>query len=297
LKVAIVGFGMMGRQIAQVFLQNGHQVTVTDENLNMLKPGVEEVENGPYGIKAAVSRGKLTEVEAADALRNLRVAEDLQEACTEAGLVIEAVFENLNLKQRLFQQIELAAPSSAMLASNTSTLSLAKIAEKVREKERVLGLHFFNPAQATKLVEIVRTDKTSPTRLEEAVNIVKQFGKTPIISEDEPGFVANRLGLTLYVEASRLLEQGTASVEDIDTAMRLGYGHPMGPFQTADLVGLDTRLRNLESLYEATGDTKWIPPRILREMVNQGYTGDPSRKKGSKGGYYELYNVTPQVDR
>src|SRR6266705_5630052 len=178
LKVAIVGFGMMGRQIAQVFLQNGHQVTVTDEKLDMLKPGVEEIENGSYGIKAGVSRGKLTEAQAASALRNLHVAQNLQEACKEAGLVVEAVFESLDLKQRLFEQMELAAPSSATLASNTSTLSLARIAEKVRDKERVLGLHFFNPAQATKLVEIVKTDKTSRTRLEEAVNLVKQFGKT-----------------------------------------------------------------------------------------------------------------------
>ncbi len=138
MKVAIVGFGMMGRQIAQVFLQNGHQVTVTDENLEMLKPGVEEIENGPYGIKAGVSRGKLTEAQAAASLRSLRVAEGLEEACKETGLVVEAVFEDLNLKQRLFEQIELAAPSSATLASNTSTLSLARIAEKVKEKERVL---------------------------------------------------------------------------------------------------------------------------------------------------------------
>src|SRR5260370_21848212 len=127
---------MMGRQIAQVFLQNGHKVPVTDENLGMLKPGVEEIENGPYGLKAGVSRGKLTEAQAASALGSLRVAEDLQEACKETELVIEAVFENLDLKQRLFHQIELAAPSSATLASNTSTLSLARIAEKVREQER-----------------------------------------------------------------------------------------------------------------------------------------------------------------
>jgi 3-hydroxybutyryl-CoA dehydrogenase len=291
MKVAIVGFGMMGRQIAQVFIQNGHQVRVTDENQDMLRPGLDEVENGPFGLKSAVSRGKLTEKEASSALRNLRVAEDLNEACGEASLVIEAVFEDLELKRRLFERMELASPQSAILASNTSTLSLAKITQNVARKERVLGMHFFNPAQATRLVELVKAEMTSTTKLEEAVNIVKQIGKSPIISKDEPGFIANRLGLTLYVEASRLLEDGTASVADIDMAMKLGYGHPMGPFETADLVGLDTRLRNLESLYSATGDTKWIPPKTLREMVNQGYTGDPARKKGSRGGYHQFFHA------
>ncbi len=154
-------------------------------------------------------------------------------------------------------------------------------------------MHFFNPAQATKLVEIIRSDRTSPNKLEEAVNIVKQIGKTPIVCRDEPGFIANRLGLTLYTEASRILEEGIANIDDIDTAMKFGLGHPMGPFEVADLVGLDTRLRNLESLYQATGDTRWIPPRVLREMVNQGYLGDPSKKTGSKGGYYEYFHLKP----
>ena len=293
MKVAIVGFGMMGRQIAQVFAQNEHEVAATDENTEILPAGVEEIQNCRYGLRAAVSRGTLTDDEAAKALKRIRTTPSLEDACRDADLVVEAVFEDLDLKQKLFERIESAATPSAILASNTSTLSLARIAEKVTRKERVLGLHFFNPAQATKLVEVIGSDSTSATRLEEAVGIVRGIRKTPIISRDEPGFIANRLGLSLFVEASRLLEDGVASIDDIDAAMKLGYGYPMGPFETADLVGLDTRLRNLQSMYAATGDAKWIPPPVLRQMVNQGYTGDPAKKKGSKGGYYQFFNVKP----
>jgi 3-hydroxybutyryl-CoA dehydrogenase len=154
-------------------------------------------------------------------------------------------------------------------------------------------MHFFNPAQVTKLVEIVRGEQTSADSIERADKIVKMIGKTPITARDEPGFVANRLGLTLYMEASRLYEDGVASIRDIDLAMKLGYNHPMGPFEVADLVGLDTRLRNLEALYQQTGDEKWVPPKMLREMVNQGYFGDRSRRTGSRGGYYECRESSP----
>jgi 3-hydroxybutyryl-CoA dehydrogenase len=152
-------------------------------------------------------------------------------------------------------------------------------------------MHFFNPAQLTKLVEIIRGTATSLETVEHASRIVHEIGKTPIIALDEPGFIANRLGLTLYVEASKLLEDGIASLQDVDTCMRLGYNHPMGPFELADFVGLDTRLRNLESLHQSTNDSKWIPPKLLREMVQQGYLGDPSRKKTSKGGYYDFLAI------
>ena len=293
MKVAIVGFGMMGRQIAQVFAQKGSQVSATDEYPESLPAGIEEIDKGPYGLLAAVSKGKLTREEATKALGNIRTTPDLADACQNADLVIEAVFEDLHLKQELFKRIENATSQATILASNTSTLSLAKIAEHVVRKERVLGMHFFNPAQVTKLVEIIGSDSTSPDVLAKAVGIARQIGKTPIVSRDEPGFIANRLGLTLYIEASRLLEERVASISDIDAAMKLGYGHPMGPFETADLVGLDTRLRNLESMYGATGDIRWLPPKALRELVNQGYTGDPSKKKGSKGGYYQFFNVKP----
>ena len=287
LKVAVVGFGMMGRQIAQVLAQNGNQVNATDENMEALKSGLDDIANGPYGLRAAESKGKLTKEKADTALASIRTNSTLEDACKDSGLVIEAAFENLQLKQDLFQRIELVAPPTATIASNTSTLSIDDIARKTSKKERVVGMHFFNPAQTTKLVEVIRGRETSAETVEKAYQLVREIGKTPILAQDEPGFIANRLGLTLYMEASRLLEDGIASLQDIDTCMRLGYNYPMGPFELADFVGLDTRLRNLESLHQSTNDSKWIPPKILREMVQQGYLGDPARKKGSKGGYYK----------
>ncbi len=288
MKVAIVGLGMMGRQIAQVFAQYGHDVSVTDDNPDVLRTGLDEIANGTYGVKAAVEKGKLSAREAEQTLKRIHVSPTIRDASTGAGLVIEAVFERLDLKQTVFAEMDRFSPEDAILASNTSTLSIKKIASRARKKDRILGLHFFNPAQVTKLVEIVTTPDTSLLHVERTKAISKEIEKTPIIAKDEPGFIANRLGLSLYVEASRLFEQGTASIHDIDITMKLGYSHPMGPFQLADFVGLDTRLRNLEALYQSTGDEKWIPPSSLRQMVNQGYLGDPTRKPGSKGGYYNF---------
>jgi 3-hydroxybutyryl-CoA dehydrogenase len=282
---------MMGRQIAQVFAQHDHEVEATDEDQQALKTGIDEIANGPYGVHASVSKGKLTPEQATRALASIKTSPKLDDACRNSNLVIEAAFEGLQLKQNLFQRIESAAPPTAIIASNTSTLSLDKISQKISRRDRALGMHFFNPAQLTKLVEIIRSTATSPETIERAFRIVQEIGKTPILAQDEPGFIANRLGLTLYTEASKILEDGVASLQDIDTCMKLGYNHPMGPFELADFVGLDTRLRNIESLYKTTNDSKWIPPKLLREMVQQGYLGDPTRKKTSKGGYYEYLQI------
>jgi len=281
----------MGRQIAQVFAQHGHEIEATDEDQQALKTGLNEIADGPYGVHAAVSKGKITPEQANRALASIKTSPKLDDACKNSDLVIEAAYEDLRLKQNLFQRIESTAPSTAIIASNTSTLSLDQITRKISRKDRTIGMHFFNPTQLTKLVEIIRGTSTSPETVEKASQIVREIGKTPILAQDEPGFIANRLGLTLYMEASRLLEDGVASLSDIDACMRLGYNHPMGPFELADFVGLDTRLRNLESLYKSTNESRWIPPKLLREMVQQGYVGDPARKKASKGGYYEYLQI------
>lgn len=293
MRVAVVGFGLMGRQIAQVFAQHGHEVKVTDESSAAVKLGLDEIAHGPYGIESAIAKAKITRKEGTRTLQNIRPASTLKDACSDADLVIEAVYELLSLKQEVFAKLESVARKTALLASNTSTLTVSNIGSRLSRKDRLLGMHFFNPAQITKLVEIIKTGETSEAAIQQAARIVETIGKTPIIAHDEPGFIANRLGLTLYMEASALLEGGTANIRDIDLAMRLGYNHPMGPFELADFVGLDTRLRNIEALFEATGDEKWIPPKALREMVNQGYLGDPSRRKGSKGGYREFFKTAP----
>jgi len=291
MRVAIVGFGMMGRQVAQVFAQRGHDVKATDKYPEALKAGTLEIENGPYGLKTAVAKGKLSMEEMQQALTRIHTTSNMAEACKDADLVIEAAIEELKLKRELFSQLDSVTQATTLLASNTSTISITKIAQSAKRRQRILGMHFFNPAQISRLVEVVQGEETSQDTLSSALTMVRQIGKTPIIAKDEPGFVTNRLGLTLFMEASRMLEDQVASVRDIDDSMKLAYGHPMGPFETADLVGLDTRLRNLESLYHTTGDTKWLPPKALREMVNHGYTGDQTRRNGSKGGYYEYFSI------
>src|SRR6266852_1873748 len=253
-RVAVVGFGLMGRQIAQVFAQRGHEVKVTDESPVALKSGLDEVAHGPYGIESAIAKAKMTREEGAKTLQQIRPASDLKDACGDADLVIEAVYELLSLKREVFAKLESAAPPTALLASNTSTLTVSKIGKRLSRKDRLIGMHFFNPAQITKLVEIVKTGETAERTIQQAAKIVETIGKTPIIAHDEHGFIANRLGLTLYMEASALLEDGTAKIRDIDLSMKLGYNHPMGPFELADFVCLDTRLRNLEALFQATGD-------------------------------------------
>jgi 3-hydroxybutyryl-CoA dehydrogenase len=289
MRIAVVGFGLMGRQIAQVFAQFGNQVAAMDENSRALDAGLDEIINGAYGIKNAVARGKLTEKDASMAINAIKTHSSIKETCENADLVIEAVFENLNLKQDVLRQIDSTAPPKAIIASNTSTLALNKISSRTRRKERVVGMHFFNPAQITKLVEIIKSDHTSESTVKEASIIAEKIGKTPIVVRDQPGFVANRLGLAFFIEASRFFEEGTATIRDIDLAMKLGYNHPMGPFETADLVGLDTRLRNLEALFQQTNEERWIPPKTLRGLVNRGFLGDPARRRGSRGGYYTFY--------
>src|SRR5438034_1714471 len=245
MRVAVIGFGMMGRQIAQVFAEHGNEVAVNDENPVAVKSGLDEVAHGLYGVESAVAKGKMNREEDAKTLQKIRPAADVRDACHDADLVIEAVYENLPLKQELFAELESIAPQSALLASNTSTLKVSKIGLRLSKKYRLPGIHLFHPAQITKLVEIVKTDQTSERTIQEAAKIVEMIGKTPIIAHDEPGFIANRLGLTLYMEASALLEEGTTKIRHIDLAMKLGYNHPMGPFELADFVGLDTRLRKI----------------------------------------------------
>jgi 3-hydroxybutyryl-CoA dehydrogenase len=195
--------------------------------------------------------------------------------------VIEAVREHLGTKQQLFAEVERMAPPDALLATNTSSLSIAAIAAAVREPGRVIGMHFFNPVHAMQLVEVVTHPLTGPQSVERGVAFVKALGKEPIVVKDSPGFASSRLGVALGLEAMRMLEQGVASAEDIDKAMELGYNHPMGPLKLTDVVGLDVRLAIAEYLFQALEDRQFEPPQILRDKVARGELG----KKTGKGFY------------
>jgi 3-hydroxybutyryl-CoA dehydrogenase len=280
--VAVVGFGVMGTGIAQVFAQAGFNVIARDVSEANLKRGLEVIKEGPFGLQKAVEKGRLKREEAEAALARIKVTTSLEEAARDADLVVEAIFENLELKKALFKELDEKCPKHAVLASNTSTLSITALAGATKRPDRVVGMHFFNPVPVMKLVEVVRGLATSDETVQLIKDLAVKLGKTPVVVKDVPGFIANRLALPYLAEAMRAYEQGIASAQDIDTAMKLGYNMPMGPLELLDLIGLDTTLDVLESIYRETNDPKYAPPVILRQMVRAGWTG---RKSGR--GFYD----------
>jgi 3-hydroxybutyryl-CoA dehydrogenase len=269
----------MGRGIARVAAAAGFAVRLHDLSEDVVRAALEAIR---AGLDRDVARGKVARAEAAATLKRLSPAADLEEAATGAELVIESVPESLELKRRIFGELDRLAPREALLASNTSSLSIDLIAEATSRPERVVGLHFFNPAHRMPLLEVVRGERTSDATLREAVEFGRALGKEPIVVKDAPGFATSRLGLALGLEAMRMVEQGVASPEEIDKAMTLGYGHPVGPLRLTDLVGLDVRLAIAEHLHQELGGQAFEPPEILRRMVAEGRLG---RKSGR--GFYE----------
>ncbi len=277
-RVAVIGAGTMGHGIAQMTALAGYTTRLTDANAEMLPTALERVRTNLTG---GVSRGKIARGAADAALERLETVDTPVEAVQEADLVIEAIVEDLDVKQELFRLISANAPDTAVLASNTSSLSIAAIASVVSKPERVVGMHFFNPVHIMKLVEVVRHDGTDDATVDTAVAIGIAMGKEPIVVRDRPGFASSRLGIAICLEAMRMVEEEVALPEAIDKAMKLGYGHPMGPLEVSDLVGLDVRLSIAEYLHKELEAPHFEPPQILREMVERGDLG----KKSGKGFY------------
>jgi 3-hydroxybutyryl-CoA dehydrogenase len=277
-RVGVIGAGTMGHGIAQVAAAAGYAVTLYDVDESALGQALARIR---ANLDKGVALGKVQPEVRDRALAGIATTTELAAAAREADLVIEAAPEDLDLKRRIFAELDAAAPAHAILATNTSSLSVSRIAEATTRPGRVLGMHFFNPVHIMKLLELVRTEYTKDPVIETARAVGAAMGKTPIVVKDSPGFATTRLGLTLGLEATRMLEEGVASVEDIDTAMELGYGHPMGPFKLADLVGLDVRLAIAEYMYRETGDERFRPSETLRRMVAEGKLG----KKTGEGFY------------
>jgi 3-hydroxybutyryl-CoA dehydrogenase len=274
--VAVLGAGTMGHGIAQVSAQLGCAVALFD-----VEPaaGARALAAIRKNLDKGVVRGKVEPADRDAALARIRTTTQLAAACEGADLVVEAVPEKLELKQALFTEADRAAPG-ALLATNTSSLSVAAIAAAVADPSRVVGMHFFNPVHLMKLVEVVRHAGADEAAVAAAVGFAERIGKTPIVVADSPGFASSRLGLVLGLEAMRMVEAGVASAADIDTAMRLGYGHPMGPLELTDLVGLDVRLGIAEYLARELGPS-FTPPELLRRLVTDGKLG----KKAGEGFY------------
>ena len=277
-RVAIVGAGTMGHGIAYVTLAAGYDVALADADRDALLAAHGRIADS---FDVAIERKKLSPGDRDAALARLTTHPALELAARDADLVIEAVPERMELKRSLFAAAHAAAPAHAILATNTSSLSIAAIAAAVPRAERILGMHFFNPVAAMRLVEIVRGPATSDATIAEARAFAESLGKTPIVVQDSPGFATSRLGVALGLEAVRMLEAGVASAADIDRAMELGYNHPVGPLRLGDIVGLDVRLAIADHLHATLGSETFRAPELLRRMVAEGKLG---RKSGE--GFY-----------
>ena len=277
-RIAIVGAGTMGQGIAYVASVAGFEVAITDAALESLSRGMDAIRSS---LRGGVDRGKISPEQHESALARITHHSTLGDAVRGAAIVIEAVPEDMVLKRVTFAAIEADAPATALLASNTSSLSITEISSAVQSPERVVGLHFFNPVHAMKLVEIVRGRLTSDATVLRAQAFAAAVGKTSIVVQDTPGFATSRLGVVLGLEAMRMVEQAVASAEDIDTAMQLGYNHPVGPLKLTDLVGLDVRLAIADHLHATLGGDTYRAPDVLRRLVAEGKLG----KKTGEGFY------------
>jgi 3-hydroxybutyryl-CoA dehydrogenase len=277
-RVAVIGTGTMGCGIAQVAAAAGWEVRLFDA-----KPGLAEAARERAGsmLDKAAQGGKMTPDAARAARQLLGSAGTLEEAAARADLVVEAVPEDIGLKESIFRTLGKICREDALLASNTSSLSLTRLADAASHPQRVLGLHFFNPPYRMKLLEIVRGAQTSDAAVEAAIQVARRMGKEAIVVRDSPGFATSRLGVALGLEAMRMLQEGVAKAEDIDKAMELGYGHPMGPLRVSDLVGLDVRLSIARTLHAELGAPHFEPPQILVDKVREGKLG----KKSGEGFY------------
>jgi 3-hydroxybutyryl-CoA dehydrogenase len=276
-KVGVVGCGLMGGGIAQVVAQSGYAVRVVEADQALLDRGLHGVHRSLDGL---VNKGRLAP-EQRDAARG-RVSGTVRlEDLGDVDLVIEAITENPGIKKETFAHLDRICPPHAILASNTSSCTITELAAATKRPAQVLGLHFFNPAPVMKLVEVIRTILTGDPAYKTAWAFVQSLGKTPVAAQDTTGFIVNRLLVPYLLEAVRLLESGVASKEDIDQAMKLGCGYPMGPFTLLDLVGLDTTLYVAEVMFQEFREARFAPPPLLRRMVLAGHLG----RKSGKGFY------------
>jgi 3-hydroxybutyryl-CoA dehydrogenase len=275
--VGVVGAGTMGHGIAQVAAMSGFRTRLYDVGVDRAVAGMERISSN---LQIGVEKKKITPEQRAETMARLSPTGELK-MLASCDLVIEAAPEDIELKKKLFGELSRVCSPQAILATNTSSLSITELASAATNPERVVGMHFFNPVHLMKLLEIVKAHQTSNATVARARAIGERLGKELVVVQDSPGFASSRLGLVLGLEAIRMLEEGVGTAADIDRAMELGYGHPMGPLKLTDLVGLDVRLAIAEYLYRELGTPTFRPPQLLKKMVRAGKLG----KKSGEGFY------------
>ena len=277
MKIAVIGSGTMGAGIAQSMAAY-HQVVVRDINPDALKNAMEKIKKG---YEKNVSKERMTKEEMEKAISNITLSPNIDDI-KDCDLIIEAATENPKIKKSIFAELDEVCQEKTILASNTSSLSITDIGQATKRPEKVIGMHFFNPVPLMKLVEVILGQKTDAKVKETIINLAKEIGKTPVEVEEAPGFVVNRILIPMINEAIGIYAEGVASKEDIDTAMKLGANHPMGPLELGDLVGLDIVLAIMEVLYSEFADPKYRPHPLLKKMVRAGLLG-----RKTKEGFYK----------
>jgi len=280
--ISVVGAGTMGNGIAHVFAQNGFKVSIVDVSLTQLDRAIANISKN---FDRQIAKGAATEEQKKNALANISIYSKINDGVKDADLVVEAATENAELKLKIFEEVDKFAPKQTILASNTSSISITKIANATGRADKVIGMHFMNPVPVMKLVEVINGYSTSKEVTNIIVELSKQLGKIPCVVNDYPGFIANRILLPMINEAIYSLYEGVAGVEEIDTVMKLGMAHPMGPLQLADFIGLDVCLSILNVLHDGFGNPKYSPCPLLVNMVTAGKLGCKSGE-----GFY-VYNA------
>ncbi|OGN91891.1 MAG: hypothetical protein A2Z75_06465 [Chloroflexi bacterium RBG_13_50_10] len=282
-KVCVIGSGTMGNGITQVVAQGGYETTMVDVKQEFIDKGMSAIK---ASLGRFVEKGRLSQADMDKAMANIRTSIDLKQAAKDAEYVIEAVFERAEVKTPIFQQLEEICPKETILASNTSGIPIGLLASATKRPDKVIGMHFFSPVPMMKGLEVVKSLLTSEETIKVSLDLGKSIGKETVVVKDSPGFITNRLIPLVMNEGARLLEEGLASMEDIDKIVRLSFNWPMGPFELCDLVGVDVGVDLLEGIYQQTGWERYKPVPLLKRMVEIGYLG---RKVGK--GFYTLFGT------
>ena len=285
--IAVIGSGTMGNGIAHVFAQNDHRVSLIDISAEALEKAMSTIEKN---LDRQLNKGKIDEQTKAQTLKNITTSSNLADGLQDTALVVEAATENVELKLKIFRQLDEISDEKTILATNTSSISITKIAAATKRPDKVIGMHFMNPVPVMKLVEVIRGYATSDEVTSQIMALSEKLGKAPVEVNDYPGFVANRILMPMINEAIYTLFEGVAGVEQIDTVMKLGMAHPMGPLQLADFIGLDVCLSILKVLYDGFGNQKYAPCPLLVNMVSAGKLGVKSGE-----GFYNYSQGTKEL--
>lgn len=274
-KISVIGSGTMGNGIAHCFAQHGIEVNLIDINLENLDKARIKINTN---LDRMIQKNIITELEKKEIISKIKYNTDFDRNVQKSDLVIEAVTESKNIKTNIFKELDKLCDTNTILASNTSSISIKEIGDCTKRKDKVIGMHFMNPVPIMKLVEVIKSEDTSKETIDTIMSLSKQLNKKPVLVNDSPGFVANRILLPMINESIHTLEEGVSGVEEIDTVMILGMSHPMGPLQLADFIGLDVCLSILEVLYDGFKNEKYRPNQLLKQMVEHGELGIKSKK-------------------